>query len=86
MTRWIGLLLLTLTALAVMACSAPAGSASGAAAQGPAAGPRLDFDKRAFDFGRVAFNQTVEARFVAKNTGGEPLTIKDVSIKTVEGC
>ncbi len=88
MSRMLGLVLLALVGLAVVTCASAAGPKveQGKAAQPYAGGPRLAFQERSVDYGKVQFNQTVKATFDAKNVGDKPLTIRNVDVQTIEGC
>jgi len=41
-------------------------------------GPRLSFQERSHDFGRISYSQKSEYRFAFTNTGSRPLNISDV--------
>ena len=41
-------------------------------------GPRLSFQERSHDFGRISYSQKTEYRFTFTNTGSRPLKIADV--------
>ena len=41
-------------------------------------GPRLSFQERSHDFGRISYSQKTEYRFTFTNTGSRPPNISDV--------
>ncbi len=87
MRRAVGLLLLAAASLLLAACVSSGPSVGKAEPAGRfAGGPRLAFDQNVVDYGNVAFGQEVSATFQMKNVGDRPLTIKNVDLKTVEGC
>ena len=50
-------------------------------------GPRLAADTELIDFGSVRFNTMVQARFLLRNVGDQPLRIAaNPPVETVEGC
>ncbi|HSB78805.1 MAG TPA: hypothetical protein VLM91_08460 [Candidatus Methylomirabilis sp.] len=50
-------------------------------------GPRLVVDKELIDFGAVRFNKMVDARFLLKNVGDQPLKLAaDERVEAIEGC
>ena len=50
-------------------------------------GPRLAVDKESIDFGTVRFNKMVDARFLLKNVGDQPLKLAvDQRVEAIEGC
>jgi hypothetical protein len=50
-------------------------------------GPRLVVDKELIDFGSVRFNKMVDARFLLKNVGDQPLKLAvDQRVEAIEGC
>ncbi len=53
-------------------------STARAAASPAAIGPRLEFDRLTYDFGRVAAGSVVSCEFVYRNTGDQVLEIRDV--------
>jgi hypothetical protein len=56
------------------------------AAQSPG-GPRLVVDKELVDFGTVRFNKMVNARFLLRNVGDQPLKLAvDQRVEAIEGC
>ena len=81
-------MLLSLIAMALVACAGASGPKveQGKAVQSYSGGPRLAFQQRSVDYGKVQFGQTVKATFDAKNVGDRPLTIEKVDVETVEGC
>lgn len=88
MRRVIGFLMVALVGLALVACASAAAPKveQGKAVQPYVGGPRLEFQQRSVDYGKVQFNQTVKATFDAKNVGDKPLTIRKVDVETVAGC
>lgn len=44
-------------------------------------GPRLSFQDRSPDFGRVSANQPAEYRLAFRNTGGQQLQIGDIGLE-----
>lgn len=88
MRRIIGLICLLLVGLAVVACASTAGPKveQGKAVQPYAGGPRLALEQRSIDYGKVQFEKQVSASFDVKNVGDAPLTIRNVDVKTVQGC
>jgi hypothetical protein len=76
--RALCIVLLLLGALALigsLAACAPGGARKGAG------GPRLSFQDRSHDFGKVSASQKTEYRFVFTNTGSRPLEIKDIRLE-----
>lgn len=64
----------------------PRESLTSDAAQGRS-GPRLAVDKELIDFGAVRFNKMVDARFLLKNVGDQPLKLAvDQRVEAIEGC
>jgi hypothetical protein len=55
-----------------------AACAPGALGRAGADGPRLSFQERSHDFGRISYSQPTEYRFAFTNTGSEPLEIGDI--------
>jgi hypothetical protein len=50
-------------------------------------GPRLAVDTELIDFGPVRFDQMVQARFLLRNVGDQPLRLDaNPPVKAVEGC
>jgi hypothetical protein len=50
-------------------------------------GPRLAVDKDLIDFGPVRFEKIVQARFLLRNVGDQPLQIvANPPVEVVEGC
>jgi hypothetical protein len=50
-------------------------------------GPRLAVDKALIDFGPVRFEKLVQARFLLRNVGDQPLQIAaNPPVEVVEGC
>jgi hypothetical protein len=50
-------------------------------------GPRLAVDRELIDFGPVRFNKMVQARFLVRNVGDQPLRITaNPPVEAVEGC
>ncbi len=50
-------------------------------------GPRLAVDKELIDFGDRHFNRFVEARFLLRNVGDQPLKLAVNSpVEAIEGC
>ena len=50
-------------------------------------GPRLAVDTELIDFGPVRFNKMVQARFLLRNVGDQPLRIAaNPPVEAVEGC
>jgi hypothetical protein len=50
-------------------------------------GARLTVDKELIDFGTVRFNKMVDARFLLKNVGDQPLKLAvDQRVEAIEGC
>jgi hypothetical protein len=50
-------------------------------------GARLVVDKELIDFGTVRFNKMVDARFLLKNVGDQPLKLAvDQRVEAIEGC
>ena len=50
-------------------------------------GARLAVDKELIDFGSVRFNKMVDARFLLKNVGDQPLKLAlDKVVEAIEGC
>ncbi len=50
-------------------------------------GPRLAVDKESIDFGDRHFNRFVEARFLLRNVGDQPLKLAVASpVEAIEGC
>lgn len=50
-------------------------------------GPRLAVDKELIDFGDRHFNRFVEARFLLRNVGDQPLKLAaDSPVEAIEGC
>ncbi len=50
-------------------------------------GPRLAVDKEFIDFGNRHFNRFVEARFLLRNVGDQPLKLAAASpVDAIEGC
>ena len=50
-------------------------------------GPRLAVDKELIDFGTVQFGKLVQARFLLRNVGDQPLHIAaNPPVEVVEGC
>ena len=88
MRRVFACLLLSVVGLALVACARAAGPKveQGNAVQPYTGGPRLAFQERSVDYGKVQFNQKVSATFDAKNVGDRPLTIKSVDVETIQGC
>ncbi len=90
MRRLIGLLILSVVGLALVGCASAGTNGpkveQGKAVQSYSGGPRLAFQERSVDYGKVQFNQTVKATFDAKNVGDKPLTIQKVDVETIEGC
>lgn len=52
----------------------------------PASGPRIAMEKDYLDFGKVAYDQVVRARFPFRNVGDAPLILKEASVSVLEGC
>ncbi len=50
-------------------------------------GPRLAVDKEVIDFGNRHFNRFVEASFLLRNVGDQPLKLAAASpVEAIEGC
>ncbi len=50
-------------------------------------GPRLAVDKEFIDFGNRHFNRFVEARFLLRNVGDQPMKLAVNSpVEAIEGC
>jgi len=50
-------------------------------------GPRLAVDTELIDFGPVRFDKLVQARFLLRNVGDQPLQVAaNPSVEVVEGC
>ncbi|HSB71771.1 MAG TPA: hypothetical protein VLH58_14010 [Candidatus Methylomirabilis sp.] len=50
-------------------------------------GARLAVDKELIDFGTIRFNKMVDARFLLKNVGDQPLKLAvDQRVEAIEGC
>jgi hypothetical protein len=50
-------------------------------------GPRLAVDNELIDFGDRHFNRFVEARFLLRNVGDQPLKLAaDSPVEAIEGC
>ena len=50
-------------------------------------GPRLAVDTELIDFGPLRFNKMVQARFLLRNVGDQPLRIAaNPPVEAVEGC
>jgi hypothetical protein len=88
MRRLAGLCLLALVAVLLTGCvgSAVPKVEQGKAVQPYSGGPRLALEQRSIDYGKVQFNQQIDATFNVKNVGSGPLAIRKVDVKVVEGC
>ena len=89
MNRCIAVLLAPVLLLGFLAaaCGPSASSSPPAPTAAPyKGGARLDFDKRAIDFGTVQYDKLLTATFQLRNVGDQPLVLKNVSLKLVEGC
>ena len=76
-------LLMVLAASACEEASPPASSP----AQGSVAGARISVvDSDTVDFGQVPLDTMVRHTFNIQNVGSETLTLRNVSVKVVEGC
>lgn len=50
-------------------------------------GPRLAVDTELIDFGPVRFDKVVQARFLLRNVGDQPLQVSaNPPVEVVEGC
>jgi HYDIN/CFA65/VesB family protein len=83
--------LLALVGLVAACASSAAGSSAPKVQPAPkvdayTGGPRLAFDNQSVDFGPVPYNKEVKATYQVKNVGDQKLTIKNVDVKTVQGC
>ncbi len=90
MPRWIRALsvvvpLALVIILATAACENQSPPAS-SPAQGSVAGARISVDSDTKDFGQVALDKEVRHSFNVTNAGSETLTLRNVSVKVVEGC
>jgi hypothetical protein len=57
------------------------------AAQPYQGGPRMAVDKELIDFGPVRFDKMVQARFLLRNVGDQPLQVAaNPPVEAVEGC
>ncbi len=75
-----------LLALGAAACEEESPPAS-SPAQGSVAGARISVvDTDTVDFGQVPLDKEVRYAFKIENVGSETLTLRNVSIKVVEGC
>lgn len=88
MRRLIGLALLSLLSLVLVSCAGAAAPKiePGKPVASYTGGPRLALEQQSIDYGKVQFNQQVQATFTAKNVGSSPLTIRKVDVKAVQGC
>jgi hypothetical protein len=64
----------------------PVGNATAPAVDWVTGGARLAADYSRLDFGFKNYGEPVNARFKLTNVGDSPLTIADVSVKTMAGC
>lgn len=79
--------------LPVMSQAAPAstgpqvrGNATGVPAASFKGGARLVADYSRLDFGAKDYEEMVNGEFTVSNVGDAPLTIEDVSVRTIVGC
>ena len=48
--------------------------------------PRATFEQTSLDFGKVPYNQTIDAVYPFSNTGTAPLKVQGFDVKIVKGC
>jgi hypothetical protein len=82
--RHLSIVFLPLLALSTSAFGAPDPAPKGPAPKDPAKGPRLEVQSKALDFGEVVHGDVAKLKVSLKNTGTEPLEIRQV--KPSCGC
>ena len=90
MPRWMRALVIVVplalvAVLATAACEEEPPAAS-TPVPGGAAGAKIAVDKETVDFGQVPLDKEVRTTFNVKNVGTDTLTLRDVRVRTVEGC